>query len=62
MDTTPYRVKKFGEKFGVVLGDSTQPIGRLYDDKSNAHRRKRKLNKDAQEIDEMIKRDGAIII
>jgi len=61
----PYRVREFGDRFGIVLGDDpdARPVGeKLYDDRSNAHRRKRQLNAHARRIDEMIKKDGAIIV
>jgi len=35
---------------------------KFYTQATHAQRRKRQLNKDAKEIDEMIARDGAIII
>lgn len=61
----PYRVQPIGEKFKVVRSadPDSRPVGEtLYDDKSNAHRRKRQLNKDARKIDKMIKEKGAIIL
>jgi hypothetical protein len=56
---------KIGEKYAVVLSadEHARPVGeKTYSQRTHAYRRCRKLNKAAREIDEMIKRDGAIIL
>lgn len=60
-----YKVKPFGKKWVIVLGDSpdARPIGeQLYTQKTHAYRHRRKLIAKAQKIDKMIEKDGAIII
>jgi hypothetical protein len=60
-----YKVMKIGEKYAVVLSadEHARPVGeKTYSQRTHAYRRCRKLNKAAREIDEMIKRDGAIIL
>lgn len=51
--------------FYVEEGKPLRPAdGRAkpYTQKTHAYRRARKLNKDLQEVEQMIKRDGAIIL
>jgi hypothetical protein len=59
----PYHVRRFGKKYGVVLYSGIRPVGEtLYDTPTHAQRCKRRLNKAVKEVDEIIKRDSAIII
>jgi hypothetical protein len=66
MSNNPYKVVSWGAgRWVVVRADDSnpRPVGEhYYTDPANAHRRKRQLNRDAREIDKMIKSDGAIII
>ncbi len=60
-----YKVAPFGDKYAVVRSSDEifRPVGeKMYTHKTHAYRRCRHLNKAAQKIDEMIKRDGAIIL
>jgi hypothetical protein len=62
----PYKVVRIGTQFAVVQHDAVPPYRpsgeKLHNDVSNAQRRKRQLNAASKEIDEMVARDGAIII
>ncbi len=50
-------------KWAVVRNGDTRPVGEhLYTAATHAHRARRRLERAAKKINEMIKRDGAIIL
>lgn len=61
-----YEVLPWGPDRWIIVergNPNPRPVEeKYYTEATHAHRRKRKLNQSAKEIDEMIKRDGAIII
>lgn len=66
MKNAQYKVVPFGIKWIIVQNTDEypqRPIGeKTYSQRTHAYRRCRHLNRAAEDIDEMIKRDGTIIL
>lgn len=62
----PYQVRRVQGGFQVVAGDGElgRPIDgkSIYKHKQSAYRKRKKLNEACRRIDEMVERDGAIIL